>query len=376
MSGTRLPPNLGAHSRRVTELFRPLPLAERLADSLILLLRYVDAAGIAAYAASSSATIHCIKLAPLLAYEAAARWTSVETPSTDPLVRYAPEFLSRPECEALIALGRVASSSPFGGRVGARRLGAKHYVQLSLAPEFHPRGLARLLSSIDHRARSLTGCPAGDAFELNFTPVRPDVGPRTAAEAGVSLDSAVWWLSSGGVHVDSNNGFPHRYATVLAYLNDTSGGATCFPAAGTARAAKDAAVRLLSAGYTHTDSAVRQDEDEGAFDDACTLLESGSRLMLDDVRPHGGVRVQPKAGAAAVFWSLGDDGAVDPASWHGGARVVGGEGGSYFENGKWTLQSFRQLPENKRDAEDRADFVRRSRRREGGEGGGLRWELV
>ena len=376
MSGTRLPPNLGAHSRRVTELFRPLPLAERLADSLILLLRYVDAAGIAAYAASSSATIHCIKLAPLLAYEAAARWTSVETPSTDPLVRYAPEFLSRPECEALIALGRVASASPFGGRVGARRLGAKHYVQLSLAPEFHPRGLARLLSSIDHRARSLTGCPAGDAFELNFTPVRPDVGPRTAAEAGVTLDSAVWWLSSGGVHVDSNNGFPHRYATVLAYLNDTSGGATCFPAAGTARAAKDAAVRLLPAGYTHTDSAVRQDEDEGAFDDACTLLESGSRLMLDDLRPHGGVRVQPKAGAAAVFWSLGDDGAVDPASWHGGARVVGGEGGSYFENGKWTLQSFRQLPENKRDAEDRADFVRRSRRREGGEGGGLRWELV
>ena len=376
MSGTRLPPNLGAHSRRVTELFRPLPLAERLADSLILLLRYVDAAGIAAYAASSSATIHCIKLAPLLAYEAAARWTSVETPSTDPLVRYAPEFLSRPECEALIALGRVASASPFGGRVGARRLGAKHYVQLSLAPEFHPRGLARLLSSIDHRARSLTGCPAGDAFELNFTPVRPDVGPRTAAEAGVTLDSAVWWLSSGGVHVDSNNGFPHRYATVLAYLNDTSGGATCFPAAGTARAAKDAAVRLLAAGYTHTDSAVRQDDDEGAFDDACTLLESGSRLMLDDVRPHGGVRVQPKAGAAAVFWSLGDDGAVDPASWHGGARVVGGEGGSYFENGKWTLQSFRQLPENKRDAEDRADFVRRSRRREGGKGGGLRWELV
>ena len=53
MSGTRLPPNLGAHSRRVTELFRPLPLAEHLADSLILLLRYVDAAGIAAYATSS-----------------------------------------------------------------------------------------------------------------------------------------------------------------------------------------------------------------------------------------------------------------------------------------------------------------------------------
>ena len=192
----------------------------------------------------------------------------------------------------------------------------------------------------------------------------------------MTLDSAVWWLSSGGVHVDSNNGFPHRYATVLAYLNDTSGGATCFPASGNARTARDAAVRLLAAGYTHTDSAVRQDDDEGAFDDACTLLENGSRLMLDDVRPHGGVRVQPKAGAAAVFWSLGDDGAVDPASWHGGARVVGGEDGpSYFENGKWTLQSFRQLPETKRDA-DRADFVRRSRRREGGEGGGLRWELV
>ena len=123
MSGTRLPPNLGAHSRRVAELFRPLPLAERLADSLILLLRYVDAKAITAYATSSRSARYCLKLAPLLAYEAAARCTSVETPSTDPLVRYAPEFLSRPECEALIALGRVASSSPFGGRVLGRARG-------------------------------------------------------------------------------------------------------------------------------------------------------------------------------------------------------------------------------------------------------------
>ena len=76
MSGTRLPPNLGAHSRRVTELFRPLPLAERLADSLILLLRYVDAAGIAAYASTARSSRHCLRLAPLLAYEAAARCTS------------------------------------------------------------------------------------------------------------------------------------------------------------------------------------------------------------------------------------------------------------------------------------------------------------
>ena len=323
---------------------------------------------------------HCLKLAPLLAYEAAARCTSVETPSTDPLLRYAPDFLSRPECEALIALGRVASSSPFGGRVGARRLGAKHYVQLSLAPEFHPDGLTRLLASIDRRARSLTGCPAGDAFELNFTPARREVGPRTAAEAGMTLDSAVV-VELGGVHVDSNNGFPHRYATVLAYLNDTSGGATCFPAAGTARAAKDAAVRLLAAGYTHTDAAVRQDDDEGAFDDACTLLESGSRLMLDDVPatttrgPHGGVRVQPKAGAAAVFWSLGDDGAVDPASGTAArASSAARTGSSYFENGKWTLRSFRQLPENKRDAGPGRLAAqqapgRRGRRRR-------RWELV
>ena len=67
MSSTRLPPNLGAHSRRVTELFRPLPLAERLADSLILLLRYVDAAGIAAYASTARSSRHCLRLAPLLA---------------------------------------------------------------------------------------------------------------------------------------------------------------------------------------------------------------------------------------------------------------------------------------------------------------------
>lgn len=366
MSGTRL----------------PLQLAGRLADTLILLLQYVDANAIAAYASTSRSNRYFFKLAPLLAYEAAKRCTSVETPSTEPLVRYAPAFLSRDECDALIAFGRCASSSTHGGRFGARRLGAKHYVQL-LATEFHPAGLTRLLASIDCRARSLTGCPAGDAFELNFTPARSDVGPRTAAEAGVSIDSAVWWLSAGGVHVDSNNGFPYRYATVLAYLNDTSGGATCFPAACDACTARAAAVRLLKAGYTHTDSAVRQDDDEAAFDDACALLESGSRLMLDDVpakttRGPGdrGLRVQPKAGAAAIFWSLRDDGAVDPASWHGGARVVGEDGGSsYFDRGKWTLQSFRQLPENKR-GDDRADFIRSSRRREGGEGGGLRWELV
>ena len=37
------------------------------------------------------------------------------------------------------------------------------------------------------------------------------------AQAGATLDAAVWWTSEAGQHVDTNNGFPDRYCTALTY---------------------------------------------------------------------------------------------------------------------------------------------------------------
>ena len=142
---------------------------------------------------------------------------------------------------------------------------------------------------------------------------------------------------------DSNNGFPHRYATVLAYLNDV-GWCDVFSHSRDRARGQGRGVRLLAAGYTHTDAAVRQDDDEGRL---VTHARSGKRLSTHARRcpRDDDARTAAACGSAegrrgGCVWSLGDDGAVDPASWHGGARVVGGEvGSSYFENGKWTLRS-------------------------------------
>mmetsp|Transcript_12020 Transcript_12020/g.37013 ORF Transcript_12020/g.37013 Transcript_12020/m.37013 type:complete len:113 (-) Transcript_12020:15-353(-) len=107
------------------------------------------------------------------------------------------------------------------------------------------------------------------------------------------------------------------------------------------------------------------------------MLDDTTARLGDAVAAPGpanrGLRVQPRTGALCLFWSLNDDGEIDATSWHGGARVVrGAPRRDYWDAGKWTLQSFREVPPRFRGAARRS-FVAASRTTEAGEGGGLRW---
>ncbi|KAJ1458688.1 hypothetical protein M885DRAFT_512450 [Pelagophyceae sp. CCMP2097] len=329
--------------------------------------------------------------------DGADRAVELRAVSREPLICVCDDFLTADECRALVSLGRLAKAF----RCGARRLRDKHYV--STKAGWIPPRARRLLQRLDKRCAAVCGAPpdaddgagsdggcagsarGGEALELHFTPATHDraCAPTHPAEAGSSLDRAVWWLSEAGVHVDVNNGFPRRYATALIYLNDVApldGGGTVFPAAGARQgdAILATASSLLNAGVHHTDSAIRQDDDERLFDDGCDMLAAASRLCLDDVsdRLRGGtasgalgvgLRVQPRAGSLCLFWSLKDDGAVDERSWHGGARLL--RPSQAGDAGKWTLQSFRRLPSN---VSGRAGFVSESRRQLASSGGGVR----
>lgn len=286
----------------------------------------------------------------------AERDVSLETRSTSPLIVIGLEFLSRAECRGLVALGRLAMAAP-----SARWTQNKAYAMLSSRSPWLPTWSRRLVRGVEERVALLTGVQ-GAEIQLHFTPAGEPV-PNT------------WPCES--LHVDCNNGFPHRFVTALVYCNHVRGsGATCFPCARGGPVAE--ARRILASGSYHTTPALRQNEDEPLFDAACELLETASTLCLvddDDAQP--GLRIKPTTGTLCLFWSLDDDAQVDPASFHGGASVVlgGGENSSsssskrsQWDCGKWTMQIFDELPARLHDAPqaERAAFVSASRRRAGG----------
>lgn len=384
------------------------------ADCVVLWLRFAEAADLDRYCAccrANAASFRDLRLAIAGVGPAPPRDAELRVVCDAPRVGVLAQFLSPLERRWLVALGRAAATSPVRARLRARKLRAKHYVNLDERAFWLPDASRALLRRVGQRVEALTRCPrtADDGFELHYTPAGHDASdaPASPAAAGSTLDAAVWHCAEAGLHVDNNNGFPHRYCTALAYVNDVEperGGATVFPCArrDAGAAAPGAAARLLGRSVFHTDTAVNQDADEALFDDATDLLARGSRLCLGDVAaelagstvaelggpkiaafgPRGaGLRVQPRAGALCVFWSLdGARGDVDAASWHGGAKVLRRAAPrGFWDDGKWTLQAFKQVPADARRPgmeEARRRFIRESRTTESGMGGGLRFDVV
>lgn len=316
-----------------------------------------------------------------------------------PRILYASNFLTKEETRMLMAMGRIASVAMPAVKplLRARQLRRKHYVETVAENEWTwlPPRTATMLRLIESRIGALTRCrPSrgdGEALELHYTPA---LDSRLDAPPCSTLDGAMWSCSDAGLHVDVNNGYPHRFVTALCYLNDVPhrrGGSTCFPAAAADKcnALHTAAAHLIGNGVHHTGAALRQEQDEALFDDACTLVSAAARLAdLDDAAPvsrlRPGLRLQPIAGSLCLFWSLDDDGRLDPTSIHGGARVLrkATDDSRYFwRHGKWTLQSFVQLPPHLRtDADHRADeraaFVRASRRCGAGGASGMHFVVL
>ncbi|CAE8686293.1 unnamed protein product [Polarella glacialis] len=206
-----------------------------------------------------------------------------------------------------------------------------------------------------------------------------------------------------GLHLDVNGGLPHCLCSVIVYLNSLeAGGRTVFPCAETGCAEPEPATatrtatttaaittartttaaittattartvtttttttsllrcrelgaRLASAGHTHTSH-------------SAVSAEAAAELVERASSGGCGLRVAPRRGSALVFFTLlgeqassvsrkGQDPsavggaqektpapiAVDPMSWHGGSAVQG-------SLGKWTLQIFKEVPLQHREA--------------------------
>jgi hypothetical protein len=198
-----------------------------------------------------------------------------------------------------------------------------------------------------------------------------------------------------GLHVDTNNGCYHRFATVLVYLNTLSenkGGCTVFPCASPllesparhveAGSADDvraglidekhkkrntreglgaqspdhkrrrlcsdpidplatAARVLLDAGVTHinTDTVGEEGEDEVGGKE----IEDAAQRLLVAATEGQGLVCAPTLGSAVVWFHCDSGGAIDPMTWHGGAACHAKGGG------KWTMQAFKSMPIGVRD---------------------------
>lgn len=219
-----------------------------------------------------------------------------------------------------------------------------------------------------------------------------------------------------GVHVDTNSS--GTYATAILYLTSLppgGDGATVFPlaTATTSGASAPAATRgLLGAPAADTSATAPAAVGAGvgagsggvepaapAGDTGAAAARSSARLaarsllsdhvlhtarvtQADDPRSirhanllvgaaslgQGGLSVYPEAGKLVLFFTRGDDGEVDPTSFHGGASVGdvgsgGGSGGDGDETttGKWILQICKEVPSGLRGKVAMASFVAQQR---------------
>ena len=149
-----------------------------------------------------------------------------------------------------------------------------------------------------------------------------------------------FWCQLRDCHFQDTNGAPYRYVTALIYLDTlpaSGDGATTFPCARTAPDwVQQAGQELYNQGGQHT-SNVSDPE-----------LEDLAQQLLNAAEDFSGFSAHPEQGKLVIFFTTGDDGTVDPMSWHGGARVsAAGDFG-----GKWMLQIFKTLPPEIRSQKD------------------------
>lgn len=259
----------------------------------------------------------------------------------EPLVFAVPHFLSSSECDHFARIGHHMCAPSAGGLSLA--LGTCEWPPLSTSDP--------LLADVEARVGVLVACAPHEldgGIKLQHT--HHDEKPL----AGTPKDKALAKAKGGaatripeGAHLDTNKR-PHRHVTVLVYLNDVEhGGETVFPLAGSETDAKllEAARVAAESGKHHTHD---QADDDNVRSALRAINEQGERAAAG----KGGRRVTPQKGTAVVFYSMGAEGAVDPATFHFGASITAPG------PGKWTMQFFKELPRDVRMPAARAAYAR------------------
>ena len=116
------------------------------ADCVVLWLRYAEAGDVDSYCAccrATASTFRDLRLA-VSGVGGGAREARLDIVCALPRVGVMEGFLSAAECRWLAALGRCAAASPVRVRVKARRLRAKHYVNLDEGAFWLPAASRRL----------------------------------------------------------------------------------------------------------------------------------------------------------------------------------------------------------------------------------------
>jgi len=250
-----------------------------------------------------------------------------------------PGYLTPAECDTLLALGRKqASCAKYGESVYYASQEATFSVGVSPADEGLTAPERQVMAKFERQGGHITGCDTSGAQAaravFKCTCHREEDAPNPGR-------------FPQGLHVDTH-GKVRRFASIILYLNTVlpeGGGETVFPNV------PDTGGSLLEKGITHTglidegSEMVEANEMLAAAEAVCASEPSvaGAGLPVSaqfPVRRHkGGLGVCPQQGLALLFYTRHADsvGRVDPASWHGGARV-----GQAFE--KWILVNFVEVP--------------------------------
>mmetsp|Transcript_14245 Transcript_14245/g.26473 ORF Transcript_14245/g.26473 Transcript_14245/m.26473 type:complete len:393 (-) Transcript_14245:49-1227(-) len=275
--------------------------------------------------------------------------------SASPLIFVAENFLDKDTCVAIVEAARK-----YGKPVPM--LGSDVKYDLPMWPHRHnmPEDQQTLLESVFTRIDALCGT-ARHAIEqpprVHFLAER-----RAAMTQGPGTSPRV----PSGLHIDTN-GSPFRFATAIVYLETlpqpAGDGATVFPCVSRGasnRFGSPGTVCLQSKDISSTRTAAEALLNSGALHTANLPdkdFQPEAKVLVDAVDNRHGLSVYPEVGKLLLFFTFGEDGEVDPLSWHGGAAVGAGASSGPARGGKWILQVFKEVPGQFREAKARARYT-------------------
>ena len=229
-------------------------------------------------------------------------------------------FASEAECEALVAHAAAARAFAVGedaavvysveGFSRVVQMNDKMYAWVDHGERGGLSAAAQaLVDRFDGASAAFLGVASAEEQQQPWQSV-VNLTPQCAGAPGLL----------NGLHVDTYNDEPRRFATSLLYLRTVErGGETLF-------ASDPAGAALLDARVESTLDAT-----------------TGRARLVSDLEASSRPLVPPEQGTLLLFFVRGADGVIDPAAFHGSARPLSGD--------KWTLQTFWAVPDRFEDVD-------------------------